>query len=97
MATMTEKAKKANNDKVIISPSLLIWDPSKYVYNPAFDLGIGEEWLPTHPLASEDDIYDTEFWQSIAMNEEDCERSCVSTSVTTTLNTPISSNSSYVH
>ena len=81
---MTEK--KADRDKVIVSPSLLCWDPSKYVYYPAFDLGIGEEWLPKHPLASDDD---DEFWENVAMNEE--------ASITTTLSTQVSNISSYVH
>ena len=94
---MAEKAKKVNNNEVIISPSLLCWDPSKYVYHPAFDLGIGEEWLPKHPLAGDDDINDAEFWQSIAMNEEDCDSIGISASAPTTLNTPVSSISSYIH
>ena len=36
--------------RVIVSPSLLKWDPSKFVYDPNFDLGIGEEWLPKYPV-----------------------------------------------
>ena len=35
------------------------------MYHPAFDLGIGEEWLPKHPLAGDDNADDAEFWQSI--------------------------------
>ena len=33
---------------VIVSPSLLKWDP--LVYDPNFDLGIGKEWLPKYPV-----------------------------------------------
>ena len=90
---MAKKAKKVNNDEVIISSSLLCWDPSKYVFHLTFDLGIGEEWLPKHLLAGDNDA---EFWQSIAMNEKDCDSSSVSASATTTLNTSVSSISSYV-
>ena len=38
-------------------------------YHPAFDLGIGEEWLPKHPLAGDDNADDAEFWQSIGAIE----------------------------
>ena len=64
---------------VIISSSLLSWNPSDFVYPPEFDFGIGEEWLPKYPVArmstctsinvlnhnesSNDD--DAQFWQSI--------------------------------
>ena len=36
--------------RVVVSPSLIKFNPSTYVYNPRFDLGIGEEWLPKHPV-----------------------------------------------
>ena len=39
------EAADKTKDRVIISPSLLCWDPKKYVYHPAFDLGIGEEFM----------------------------------------------------
>ena len=61
--------KTVTKDRVIVSPSLLCWDPRKYVYHPAFDLGIGEEWLPKHPLAGDDNADDAEFWQSIGAIE----------------------------
>ena len=32
-------------EQVIVSPSLLKWDPSEFVYDPNFDLVIGKEWL----------------------------------------------------
>ena len=38
-------------EMVIVSPSLLRWNLSDLVYHPKFDLGIGEEWLPKHPVA----------------------------------------------
>ena len=41
-------AKQAIKERIIVSPSLLTWNPSKFVYSPDFDLGIGEEWLPKH-------------------------------------------------
>ena len=36
---------------VIVSSSLLRWNPSDLVYHPKFDLGIGEEWLPLFRVA----------------------------------------------
>ena len=29
---------------------MLHWNLSDLVYHPKFDLGIGEEWLPKHPV-----------------------------------------------
>lgn len=63
------EAADKKKDQVIVSPSLLCWDPRKYAYHPAFVLGVGEEWLPKHPLASDDDD-DAEFWQSIGAIED---------------------------
>ena len=77
---MTEQGSR--KERVIVSPSLLSWNPSDYVYHPEFDLGIGEEWLPKHPVArvstsidvlnqdesSNDD--DAQFWQSIGAIED---------------------------
>ena len=69
--------------RVIISLSLLSWNPSDFVYHPELDLGIREEWLPKHPVAtrvstsidvlnqddsSNDD--DAQFWQSIQAIED---------------------------
>jgi len=34
---------------VVVSSSLIKFDPSTYVYNSRFDLGIGEEGLPKYP------------------------------------------------
>ena len=82
---MTEQDKTSPHKKlVIISPSLLQWNPSNYVYHPEFDIGIGKEWLPIakHPIAREstsinvlnqdnltnDD--DDEFWESIGATED---------------------------
>ena len=39
-------------EQTIVSPGLLKWNPSEYLYNPDFDLGI-EDWLPKHPVARE--------------------------------------------
>ena len=80
---MTEQDKTSTcKELVIISPSLLHWNLSDFVYHPEFDLGIGEKWLPKHPIArvstsidvlnqdgsTNDD--DTEFWQSIGAIED---------------------------
>ena len=72
-------------EQVIVSPSLLSWNPSEnpsyFVYHPEFYLGIGEEWLPKHPVArvsisidvlnqddsSNDD--DAQLWQSFGAIE----------------------------
>ena len=75
---MTEQDKTSTHKQpVIVSPSLLRWIPSDFVYHSEFDLGIGEEWLPKHPIArmstsidalNQDDSTnddDAEFWQSI--------------------------------
>ena len=39
---MEQCTEESNN--IIFSPSLLKWNPSKYVFNPDFDLGLGDEW-----------------------------------------------------
>ena len=76
---MTEQG--SHKERVIVSSSLLSWNPSDFVYHPEFDLGIGDEWLPKHPVArvstsigvlnqddsSKDD--DAQFWQSIGAIE----------------------------
>ena len=33
--------------------SLLKWNPSEYVFNPDFDLGLGDEWTVRFPLSSD--------------------------------------------
>ena len=81
---MTEQDKTSTRrELVIVSPSLLRWNPSDFLYHPEFDLGIGEEWLPKHPIArmstsidalNQDDSTnddDAEFWQSIGAIEDD--------------------------
>lgn len=37
-------------DRVAVIPSLVKFDPCTCIYNPQFDLGIGEEWLPKQPV-----------------------------------------------
>ena len=64
------EAADKTKDLIIVSPSLLCWDPRKYVYHPAFDLGIGDEWLPKQPLVGDDNADDAEFWQSFGANED---------------------------
>ena len=66
---------------VIVSPSLLCWNPSDLVYHK-FDLGIGDEWLPKCPVArvstsvdvlNQDNLTndnDAEFWQIIGAIED---------------------------
>ena len=49
------------------------------MYHPAFDLGIGDEWLPKHSLAGDYNAVDTEFWQSFGAIK-DSEQIDVSTS-----------------
>ena len=39
-------------EQIVVSPSILSWNPHDYVYNPDFDLGIKEEWLPKYPVVS---------------------------------------------
>ena len=48
---MEQSAEKSNN--VIVSPRLLKWNPSEYVFNPDFDLGLGDEWTVRFPLSSD--------------------------------------------
>ena len=49
---ITEQDKtNMRKEMVIISLSLLHWNLSDLVYHPKFNLGIGEEWLPKHPVA----------------------------------------------
>ena len=33
------------SDNIVVSPSLLKWNPSEYVFNPDFDLGLGMSGL----------------------------------------------------
>ena len=47
---MTEQGLR--KERVIIRSSLLSWNPSDFVHHPELDLGIGEEWLPKHPVAT---------------------------------------------
>ena len=46
---MTEQGSR--KERIIVGPSLLSWNQSDFVYHPEFDLGIGEGWLPKHPVA----------------------------------------------
>jgi len=41
---------------VVVSPSLINFDACTYLYNPQFDLGIGEEWLPKYPPYEENTV-----------------------------------------
>ena len=46
---MAEQDKtSAHEEVVIVNPC---GNPSHFVYHLEFDLGIGEEWLPKHPVA----------------------------------------------
>ena len=48
--TMAASKKCGDRDRVMVSLSRNKFDPSAYIYNPRFDLGIEEEWLPKHPV-----------------------------------------------
>ena len=43
----------ARSDNIVVSPSLLKWNPSEYVFNPDFDLGLGDEWTVRFLLSSD--------------------------------------------
>ena len=43
---MVDSEKLGEKERVIVSRSLIKFDARTYLYNPRFDLGIGEEWLP---------------------------------------------------
>ena len=50
---ITEQDKtRVHKEWVIMSPCLLHWNLSNFVYHHEFDLGIGDEWLPKHPVES---------------------------------------------
>ena len=81
---MTEQDKTTTSkESIIASRSFLRWNPSDFVYHPEFDLGMGEEWLPKHPItrmSTSIDVLnqdystnndDAEFWQSIGVIEDD--------------------------
>ena len=51
---MTEQ--ESCKEQVIISPSLLSWNPSDFVYHPEFDLGIGEEWHSVARVSTSIDV-----------------------------------------
>ena len=42
---VTEMEQHMENSDKIVSPSLLKWNPIKYVFNPEFDSGLGDEWM----------------------------------------------------
>ena len=77
---MTEQG--SSKEWVIVSPILLSWNLSDYVYHPEFNLGIREEWLPNHPVArvstsidvlNQDESSnndDAQFWQCIRAIED---------------------------
>ena len=75
---MTEQG--SHKERVIVSPSLLSWNPSDFVYHPDFNLGIREEWLSKHPVVStsinvlnqdkSSNNDDAQFWQSIGATED---------------------------
>ena len=45
-------ASQLTMEQIVVSPSILSWNPHDYVYNPDFDLGIREKWLPKYPVVS---------------------------------------------
>jgi len=76
--------KQGEKERVIVSPSLIKFDASTYMYNPWFDLGKGEEWLPKHPVMAslvtnasigmqqyEDDDDDDTFWCTLSAMIQD--------------------------
>ena len=59
-------------EQIIVSSSMIKFNVNEYVYNPQFDLGIGEEWLPKYPvMASQANVTSllqdnsNEFWSTI--------------------------------
>jgi len=50
---MANNEKLGEKERVIVSPSLVKFDASTYVYNPHFDLGIGKEMATKAPCDGE--------------------------------------------
>ena len=51
VTTMEQHTERSDNS--VVSPSLLKWNSSEYVFNPDFDLGLGDEWTVRFPLSSD--------------------------------------------